>query len=104
MIERSEMTNDDISIQKARTRLLQAYSRLGTWRKVEDELGVDHGIIIALVKHGKVPTETRVRVRLGLPKVMPSERKPRVRKVIPLLGSAEWLGLAFKKIRLRRKR
>jgi len=90
---------DDKYIDKAMKRLLRAYERFGTWRSVGEHLGVNQGIIFALARHGKVPKDAGIRVRLGLPRVMPSERRVRVRRVMPLLGSPCWMCMAFKKVK-----
>ena len=98
------MVKDDVVIGNVQKRLLRAYLRQGAWRKVGASLGVDHGIVIALVKHGRVPKNAETRSSLGLPGVMPSERRARVRRVMPRLGSPCWMCMAFKKVKPIRSR
>jgi len=63
-------------VHRAANRLLRQKAG-GSWRDLESVLGVDHGYIVRLVKHGIVPRDPNLRATLGLPAVMPSERKPR---------------------------
>jgi hypothetical protein len=99
-----DFSKDDLVITRAAKRLLRAKKRLKSWRAVGIELGVNHGYPIALVNHGKVPANTEYRLKLGLPRVMPSEQKTKVKKIIPLLGSACWQCMAFKKLKPRKWR
>jgi hypothetical protein len=103
MSETNTFERDDKCIGIVKRRLLRAHRRLGTWRLVGEELGVNHGNLVTLVQHGRVPRDADLRIRLKLPRVMPSERKPRVKKVIPLLGSECWKCMAFKTIRPKRR-
>lgn len=95
---------DRETVERAQRKALRAFEKLGTWRKVGQAWGVNHGNVVALVKHGKVPQSVELRTALGLPKVMPSERKPRVKKVMPMLGSPCWMCMAFKEVRPGKKR
>ena len=81
--------------------LYRAYERLGTWRKVAAELGINHGYVLMVMK-GKVPSNVDVRAALGFPRVMPSERKARVKRIIPVMGSEGWERVFFKRLRPRR--
>jgi hypothetical protein len=72
------LKKDTLAIQKAQRRLLRLKKRFGdSWLGVEKEIGVNHGHMSALVNHGTVPRSKEIRVRLGLPAVLPSERAPR---------------------------
>lgn len=104
MSETNAGTKDDKCIERAQSRLLRAYTRLGAWRLVGRELGVNHGYLVALVRHGKVPQDPGIRKKVGLPRVLPSERKPRVRRVMPRLGSPCWMCMAFKPIKPKRRK
>lgn len=77
MTKRSAAERDGIYIERARRRLLRAYRRLGTVRKVGAELGVNHGWVSALLRHGSAPRGEELRLKLGLPTVLPSERERR---------------------------
>ena len=90
---------DDSCIERAQRRLLRDHRRLGTWRAVEAKIGANHGYIVALVKNGIVPSNPAVRKKLGLPRVLPSERKPRVNRIIPSLGSEGWEQVFFRKLK-----
>ena len=92
------MTNEQV-IGRAVRRLLREYRRLGSWRAVARARGVNHGHCVVLVNHGRVPCSVRLRELLGLPRVLPSERKPRVKTPIPLLGSEGWESRFFKKVK-----
>jgi hypothetical protein len=68
---------DALAILKAQKRLLRLKKKFGSWLKVEAEIHINHGHMSALVNHGTVPRSKEFRVALGLPRVLPSERKPR---------------------------
>lgn len=65
-------------VRKAQSACLRAYKRLGTWRKVGQYFEVPYRYCWELALHGVVPTNKDFRKALGLPKVLPSERKPKV--------------------------
>jgi len=80
MTKKSAIERDEECIGRAQRRLLRAYKRLrkfGGWRAVGAEVGVNHGNVIALVKHGTVRKSVEIRLALGLPAVLPSEREQR---------------------------
>lgn len=77
MTKKSAAERDGIYIERARRRALRAYQRLGTVRKVGAEWGVNHGWVSALLRHGSVPKSDDLRVKLGLPTVLPTERERR---------------------------
>jgi hypothetical protein len=81
----SEVAKKDASyILKAQKRLLRLKNRLGNWLKVEAEIHVNHGHMSALILHGTVPHSKELRLALGLPSILPSERTPRrPRRVLP---------------------
>lgn len=60
--------------------LFLLHRRLGNWRGVGRQLNVHHRYAWNLALHGVVPANPDIRVKLGLPRVMPSERKPRKRR------------------------
>jgi len=74
----SEVAKKDASyILKAQKRLLRLKKQLGNWLKVEAKNHVNHGHMSALILHGTVPHSKEIRLALGLPAVLPSERTPR---------------------------
>ena len=77
MTKRSAEERDDTYIKRAQKRAQKAYRRLGTVRKVGAELGVNHGWVSAWLRHGSVPKSEALRLKLGLPLVLPSEREAR---------------------------
>jgi hypothetical protein len=81
----SEVAKKDASyILKAQKRLLRLKKQLGNWLKVEAEIHVNHGHMSALILHGTVPHSKELRLALGLPSILPSERTPRrPRRVLP---------------------
>ena len=101
----SARCKDMIIIQRAQKRLLRAYRRLGksrSWRMVAKSLGINHGDISTFINHGHVPRNEHLRLAMGLPRVMPSERKPRTKRIIPLIGTNGWEKFFFKILRPRR--
>ncbi|HAR45911.1 MAG TPA: hypothetical protein DCS05_07010 [Nitrospiraceae bacterium] len=94
-----------ITIRRAQKRLLRTYRRLGksrSWRAVAKSLGINHGDISAFINHGHVPRSEHLRLALGLPRIMPSERKPVQHKFIPLIGTEGWEMAFFKLLRPRK--
>jgi hypothetical protein len=84
-------------LRRVQRQLRKAFQRLKSWRKVAEERGVNHGYV-SLVMQGNIPTSEKVRVALGFPAVMPSERRVRVRKITPLMGSEGWERVFFKRL------
>ncbi len=111
-------TKDAKILRKVQGGLFRAYERLGTWRKVAAELGVNHAYVLMVMKvsatqvadiaDGRlklarlIPSNVEVRAALGFPRVMPSERKTRVKRIIPVMGSEGWERVFFKRLRPRR--
>jgi hypothetical protein len=98
----NENALDVAVIGKAQKRVLQAYARLRTWRATAAEFGVHYRYVWDLGMHGIAPKNTDLRARLGLPRVLPSERKARVKRILPLLGSDGWQDVFFKKLRIKK--
>jgi hypothetical protein len=91
-------------LKRVQRRLTKAFQRLGSWRKVAGERGVNHAYV-SLVMQGNIPTSKTVRKALGFPLVLPSERRVRVRTITPLMGSEGWERIFFRRLRPRwRKR
>ncbi len=72
---------DEQRVRKVQEACLRAYRRLGSWRAVGEYFGVAHRYAWDLGMHGVVPSNKDIRKALGLPRVLPSERKPRVKRV-----------------------
>jgi hypothetical protein len=87
---------DVLVVTRAQNRWLRAYRKVRSWRKVGELLGVNQRYVWELCLKGIVPTKPELRCKLGLPCIMPSERKTRIKKPIPLLGSEGWEGAFFK--------
>ena len=85
MTKKSAIERDEECIGRAQRRLVRAYKRLGTWRAVGAELGINHGNVVALTRHGTVPRNWWLRVKLGLPMELPSEKQKRILKVCTCL-------------------
>jgi len=83
--KKSAIERDEECIGRAQRRLVRAYKRLGTWRAVGAELGINHGNVVALTRHGTVPRNWWLRVKLGLPMELPSEKQKRILKVCTCL-------------------
>lgn len=69
-------------IERAQNRLKKAHSRKkrGGWRAVASDLDLNVRYVYDLAVKGIVPPNPETRRKLGLPRVMPSERKLRARK------------------------
>jgi hypothetical protein len=94
---------DDLIIVRAQKRLKKRLAVVGSLRALAKELGVNHKYVIDLF-NGCVPSNVNIRRALGLPRSMPSECRPRVARVIPLLGSDGWEKVFFKRLRPRKWR
>ncbi len=77
MTKKSAMERDEVCIGRVRRRLLRAWKRLGNIRAVGAEFGVNHGWVSALIQHGTPPKGAVLRMKLGIPLVLPSEREQR---------------------------
>lgn len=73
---------DEQRIVKAQSAVWRAYRRLsgkGGWRAVGKKFGLkSHVYAYELAMYGKVPSNPEIRHKLGLPRVLPSERVGRV--------------------------
>jgi len=67
-------------IEKVRYRLLRLKKRLKNWRAVGGHLGVHHVYAWRLALEGVVPPNPDTRRKLFLPRVLPSERKPKAKR------------------------
>ena len=101
-------------ITKSQRRVLRAYRRIqrvGTlnpktgrlahgWRGVMFELDLPNvRIVWAFVNENLIPSDPETRVKLFLPKVLPSERKHNQRRIMPIIGvSDRWEKVFFKKL------
>jgi hypothetical protein len=91
---------DVAKVAKAQDGVLRAYRRLGNWRKVGEKYNVYHTYAWDLALHGVVPSNPEVRYKLGLPRVLPSERKAKTRREsIPRIGQGGWEGFYFRKVK-----
>ena len=95
--ESDEKEKDGKCIARAVKALKKAYLRHTSWRMVAQEFGVNQSYIWRLVTNGMVPKNPDIRYRLGLPRVLPSERKPRKRREVPKIGQPGWEKVYFKK-------
>lgn len=90
-------------VEKARNAVLRAYKRLGNWRKVGEKYGLKHHRYVwDLAVNGIVPVNPEIRHKLGLPRVLPSERKPRKQEGIPRIGQGGWEGFYFRKVKVKK--
>lgn len=94
------LAKDGQVIERAQNRLKKAHSRKkrGGWRAVASDLGLNVRYVYDLAVKGIVPPNPETRRKLGLPRVMPSERKLRARRVIIKLGAPGWQKVYFKKV------
>jgi hypothetical protein len=92
---------DAYYIEKAQERIKSAVKRLGSGRNFARQIQLNHYYVSQFLNHGTIPNNKEYRRKLGLPKILPSERKIRVRKVPPLLGSPGWEDVFFKPLRPR---
>lgn len=76
-------------VENAKKRLNRAYARLlrngkrGGWRAVARDRDVNVRYVWELVVNNVVPVNPDIRVKLGLPRVMPSERVRRAKRALP---------------------
>jgi hypothetical protein len=96
----ADALNKDVEcIARAQKRLKKAYLRHVSWRGVAGECGVKVRYVWALVQRGTVPKNPDIRAAIYLPRVMPSEKKPRVRHPFVPLGAPGWEEYYFKKVK-----
>lgn len=91
------LTPNERVIARAVRKLKKAYLRHCAWRGVAQENGVNVSYIFRLCEYGTVPRNPDIRYKLGLPRVMPSERKPRKKREYPKIGQPGWEKAYFKK-------
>jgi len=96
---------DAAVILKAQARIMRL-KRGSTWREVVDVLSVRSGVrglnvgtVFKFVVNNKVPVDRSLRQAVGLPRVLPSERKQRVKRTIPRVGEAGWEEFYLKKVK-----
>lgn len=86
-------------IARAQKRLISEYSKLGSWQALSDFIGIKNKRYAwEFCIKGVVPRDPEKRKALGLPKVMPSERRHRAQRILPKLGSPEWEPAFFKRL------
>ena len=90
---------DEQCIERAQKRLKKAYLRHSSWHGVAGERGVNVQYVWRLAVMGVVPRNPEIRAALFLPRVMPSERKPRARREVVKIGQPGWESVYFKKVR-----
>jgi len=96
--KRDALTRDDECIARAQNRLKKAYLRHVSWRGVAAEFGgYNVRYVWALVQRGEVPRAPEIRAALGLPRVMPSERKRRPKPAKVRIGEPGWEAIYFRK-------
>jgi hypothetical protein len=88
-------------IYKAKSKLDRLYRKHGNFRgvtKARGFLNVDATVkyVWEFMKYHIVPKNPAIRVKLFLPRVMPSERIHKKRRAIPKLGSNNWEKSFFK--------
>ncbi len=85
-------------IERAQNRLKKAHSRkkCGGWRAVAADLDLNVRYVYDLAVKGIVPPNPETRRKLGLPRVMPSERKLRAKRERVKLGAPGWMSQYFK--------
>ncbi len=88
-------------IERVQNPLKKAHSRKkrGGWRAVAADLGLNVRYVYDLAVKGIVPPNPETRRKLGLPRVMPSERKPKAKRETVRIGSEGWERVYFKKVR-----
>lgn len=95
-----DISPEDVEcIEKAQNRLLRLYARQLTWRKVGDKLGINHALVWWFVFRSKIPVNPDFRRALGLRRSLPSERKPKARRVFPKVGEEGWEDYYFRKVK-----
>ena len=93
------LTPNERVVARAVRKLKKAYLRHVSWRGVAQEVGVNVSYIFRLCEYGTVPRNPDIRYKLGLPRVMPSERKPRKRREYPKIGQSGWENVYLKKVK-----
>ena len=102
-IKKDTKAEDGQIIERAQKRLKNARLKnlrkglKGGWRRIALGFGVNVRYVFDLAVHGVVPPNPDTRRKLGLPRVMPSERKPRKRREVPKIGQLGWEKVYFKK-------
>ena len=84
-------------VTRAQNRLISLHRRLGSWRAVALRCGVNVRYPYELALSAVVPSNPEIRFKLFLPRVMPSERKPKaMREAMPKVW--ECPEIYFKKV------
>ncbi len=99
-IQADARAKDGQIIERAQNRLKKAHSlkKRGGWRAVAADLDLNVRYVYDLAVKGIVSPNPDTRRKLGLPRVMPSERKPRARRDMVKLGAPGWEAQYFKKV------
>lgn len=99
-IQADARAKDGQIIERAQNRLKKAHSlkKRGGWRAVAADLDLNVRYVYDLAVKGIVPPNPETRAKLSLPRVMPSERKPRARRERVRIGSEGWERVYFKKV------
>jgi hypothetical protein len=92
---------DEQVIEWAQNRLKKAHSRKkrGGWRAVASDLDLNVRYVHELAVDGVVPSDPEKRHKLGLPRVLPSERKPKAKREPVKIGVEGWENVYFKKVK-----
>ena len=93
------LTPNERIIARAVRKLKKAYLRHCAWRGVAQEYGVNVSYIFRLCEYGMVPRNPDIRYKLGLPRVLPSERKPRKKREVVKVGQPGWEAVYFRKVK-----
>lgn len=98
-LPKDALTRDGECIARAQKRLKNIYLRHVSWRGVAQEVGVNVSYIFRLCEYGTVPRNPDIRQRLFLPRVMPSERKPRKRREVVKIWEPGFERVYFRKVK-----
>lgn len=93
---------DDEVIERAQNMLKNIYMRHVSWRAVAVERGVNVRYVWELATRGTVPRNPDVRQAVFLPRVMPSERRRKVKREVVKIGAPGWEAVYFKKVKVKR--
>lgn len=95
---------DEQCIRRAQKRLLDAYSRMqlkrghGGWRAIANARDLNVRYVYELAVKGIVPPNPEMRRKLGLPRVMPSERNRKPKPPFVRIGEPGWEERYFRKL------
>lgn len=85
-------------LKKERLRILRK-AKKGGWRAVAERRGVNVRYVYELAVRGIVPPNPETRRKLGLPRVMPGERKPKPKPLFVRIGEPGWEERYLRKLR-----